>query len=268
METQYFERPGGTLAFSDFGGSGQLVLLLPGMGALRSEYRYLAPQLSQAGFRAVTVDLRGHGESSVPWDSYNVPAIGSDILALVDHFGGDPAHIVGTSKAAASVVWAAAENPNAARSVVLIGGFVREVKVNPLMAVMFWLMMHNPWRVRAWAWYYGTIYPSRKPPDFGKYIKALTSNLKQPGRFEAVNAVGNSSAQPSEVRLEQIGAPTLVIMGTKDPDFGDATAEGKYIAEHSGGELQLIEGAGHYPQTEMPEQTNPIIIEFIDKSAA
>ena len=32
MHTQYFERPEGTLAYSDYGGNGQLVLMLPGMG--------------------------------------------------------------------------------------------------------------------------------------------------------------------------------------------------------------------------------------------
>ena len=67
MQTQYFKRPEGTLAYTDYGGSGEPVLMLPGMGALRAEYRFLAPRLSAAGFRAVTVDLRGHGESSVPW---------------------------------------------------------------------------------------------------------------------------------------------------------------------------------------------------------
>jgi alpha-beta hydrolase superfamily lysophospholipase len=73
MQTQFFERPEGTLAFTEYGGSGEPVLMLPGMGALRQEYRYFAPELSQAGYRAVTVDLRGHGESSVPWDIYDVP---------------------------------------------------------------------------------------------------------------------------------------------------------------------------------------------------
>jgi hypothetical protein len=36
METRYFERPEGTLAYTDYGGDGQLTVLLPGMGALRS----------------------------------------------------------------------------------------------------------------------------------------------------------------------------------------------------------------------------------------
>jgi pimeloyl-ACP methyl ester carboxylesterase len=174
MQTQYVERPGGTLAYSDYGGDGQLVLMLPGMGALRSEYRYLAPRLSEAGYRAVTVDLRGHGESSVPWETYDVPSIGGDILAMIEHLDAGAAHLIGTSFAAGAVVWAAAERPDDIRSLVLIGAFVRAAKINPVMTALFWLMVNNPWRVRLWAMYYGTLYPTHKPDDFKDYLSHLT----------------------------------------------------------------------------------------------
>ncbi len=54
-------------------------------------------------------------------------------------------------------------------------------------------------------------------------------------------------------------------MGTKAPDFPDPVAEGKYISQKTGGRLVLIEGAGHYPQTEMPDEANPIILDFLQK---
>jgi pimeloyl-ACP methyl ester carboxylesterase len=266
MQTQYFERPEGTLAYSDYGGSGQLVLMFPGMGALRSEYRYLAPKLSQAGYRAITVDLRGHGQSSVPWKTYDVPSVGEDILALTEHLNRGATHLICTSKSAASGVWAAVERPDLFQSLILIGAFTRQVKINPIMNGLFWLMMHNPWRVRAWAMYYSTIYPSHKPADFEDYIQQLTENLKQPGRFDAANAYGNASLQPSEERLPQVEVPTMVIMGTKDPDFPDPVAEGRYIAQQTGAKLELIEDVGHYPQTEIPEKTTPLVFDFLKAS--
>ena len=55
-------------------------------------------------------------------------------------------------------------------------------------------------------------------------------------------------------------------MGTQDPDFADPVAEGKYLAQHTGGKLELIEGAGHYAQTEMPEETVPLVIDFLRNS--
>ena len=74
MDTKFFERLEGKLAYDDSGGDGDLVIMEPGMGALRSEYRYLAPVLIEAGYRVVTVDLRGQGESSVGWSEYTVAA--------------------------------------------------------------------------------------------------------------------------------------------------------------------------------------------------
>src|SRR5512135_563745 len=128
MQTQYFERPEGTLAFSDYSG-GALVLMLPGMGDLRGEYRYLASKLGEAGYRAVTVDLRGHGESSVPWKTYDVPSVGQDIIALIEHLNAGSAHVIGTSFSPAAVVWAGVERPDCFRSLVLISPFVRDANV-------------------------------------------------------------------------------------------------------------------------------------------
>ncbi len=267
MHTQYLQLPEGKLAYTDYGGDGQPVLMLPGMGALRSEYRYLAPRLREAGFRPVAADLRGHGDSSVPWSKYDVPSVGGDILALTEHLNAGAAHLVGTSFAAAAVVWAAVERPDLVRSLGLIGPFVRQVKISPVMTALFWLMTHNPWRVRLWAMYYRMLYPTHKPDDLKDYLGQLRANMAQRGRFHAALALASSSRRPSEERLRRVRAPTLVIMGTKDPDFPDPAAEGRNVAEQASGTLALIEGAGHYPQTEMPEKTAAIVIDFLRRSA-
>ncbi len=269
MDTQFFKRPEGTLAYSDYGGDGQLVLMLPGMGALRSEYRFLAPRLKEAGFHPVSMDLRGQGDSSVPWDAYDTPAVGEDILAMIEQLDCGPAHLIGTSFAGAPLVWAGVEQPRQVRSLVLIGAVVRESKINPLMSAALWIMLNNPWRVRAWTMYYPALYPTRKPDDFQSYLRELRQNLSQPGRFQAVVALGSSPRQPASERLPDVAAkhiPTLVLMGTKDPDFPDPAGEGQFLAEQTGGKLELIEAAGHYPQTEMPEKTAPLIIDFLKQT--
>jgi pimeloyl-ACP methyl ester carboxylesterase len=268
IETRFFERPEGTLAYSDYGGSGPLVLMLPGMGALRSEYRFLAPRLLAAGYRAVTVELRGLGESSVPWPAYDVPSVGGDIVALTEHLGAASAHVIGTSFSAAPAVWAAAERPVGVLSLTLIGAFVRAARLNPLMDILFRLMVSGPWRVRAWIAYYGRLYPTRQPADFKDYLKSLAANMAERGRFQAAKSLAFSSRQPSAERLSLVSAPTLVIMGAKDPDFPDPAAEGAYIAGQTGGELLMVEGAGHYPQTEMPEKVTPAITDFLKRSGS
>jgi pimeloyl-ACP methyl ester carboxylesterase len=268
VQTKYLDRGEGRLAYTDYGGDGPLVLMLPGMGALRSEYRFLAPGLADEGYHAVAADLRGHGESSARWTVYDVPSVGRDVLALVDYLdarrGG--AHLIGTSFAPAALVWAAAEKPEVVRSLTLIAPFVRTAKLNPVMAAAYALMTTGPWRVAAWGLYYGMMYPTRKPADFRQYVDALKRNMAQPGRFEAAMALANSSRQPSEERLKRVKAPVLVVMGTKDPDFPHPEAEARYVAEQTGGRMALIEGAGHYPQTEMPEKTGDLVIDFLGEA--
>ena len=82
--TKFLEVPGGTIAYDD-AGSGRVVICVPSIGDLRAEYRFLRPQLLAAGFRVVTMDIRGHGESSAGFPDYSSPASGSDILALARH---------------------------------------------------------------------------------------------------------------------------------------------------------------------------------------
>lgn len=91
--------------------------------------------------------------------------------------------------------------------------------------------------------------------------------LAQPGRFDAAVALGTCSRQPSDERLEQVKSPTLVVMGAKDPDYPDPAEEGKIVARHTGGKLVMIEGAGHYPQSEIPQATAAAIIEFLNSSS-
>lgn len=253
---------GGTLAYEEQG-SGPLVLLVPGLGDLRQEYRFLEPRLVEAGYRAVSVDLRGHGESSVGWPSYSRKALGSDLLALIDHLGGGPATIVANSFAGAGAVWAAAERPEAVESMVLIGPFVLPQPARPVLQVLMRLLFGGPWKVAAWSWYFGTLFPTRKPDDFETYRAALRANLAEPGRFEAVRAMMLSSEPEIAERLAEVRAPALVVMGTRDPDFGDPAEEARRLATGLRGEVDLIEGAGHYPHSEMPDEAAADILAFL-----
>lgn len=101
--TRFLRLPGGTIAYDDRG-SGPLVVMVPSLGDLRQEYRLLAPPLLDAGYRVVTMDLRGHGESSAGWEGYTTAAVGGDIVALLRHLGAGPATLIGTSLGAGAAV--------------------------------------------------------------------------------------------------------------------------------------------------------------------
>lgn len=107
--TQFTQIEGGRIAFDDTGGAGPVVIGIPGMGDLRSEYRLVKPMLQHAGCRVVTMDVRGFGESSAEWPDYSARAVGRDAISILQQLGAGPATIMGNSFAAGSALWAAKE---------------------------------------------------------------------------------------------------------------------------------------------------------------
>jgi pimeloyl-ACP methyl ester carboxylesterase len=267
MNTQFLKIDGGTLAYDDLG-SGPLALCAPSMGDLRAEYRFLAPQLVSAGYRVVSMDVRGHGETSPRWPDYSVGAIGSDMLALIRSLDAGPATIIGASMAAGAAVWAAAEAPELVNGLALIGPFVRG-EGTWQYRLLFSVLLSRPWGPAMWLRYFNTLYPSRKPADFDAYCARLSANLKEAGRLEALMSMLMASKSASEQRLARVKAPTLVIMGSQDPDFKNPTfkspqAEAQYVAGNLHSSVEMIAGAGHYPHAEMPDVTGPLILSFLE----
>lgn len=267
MPTQFLTRTNGIIAYDDIGGNGPLVVCIPGLGDLRQEYRFLAPQLIDAGFRVVTMDLRGHGESSVGWPEYSTSAVGSDIVALVEYLNAGPAFIVGTSLAAGSAVWAAAEVPDHIAGQVLIGPFVRNVPISFVDKLMIKLALTQRWGVPAWSMFYKSLYPTSPPVDLSAYCRVLKENLREPGRFAALQGMMWRPKENIESRLDLVKTPSLIMMGTKDPDFKNPgpEEEARWLADRLRGGLIMVEGAGHYPHAEMPMQVGPQIIAFLQK---
>jgi pimeloyl-ACP methyl ester carboxylesterase len=126
--TEFLDVADGRIAY-EVTGQGPLVVLAHGMGDNRNAFRFLAPQLAQAGYRVAAADLRGHGESSTGWSSYTRTDTAADLLALIRHLGG-PAVIVGHSFAGGSATIAAAQAPDLVSAVVEISPFTRVAKIS------------------------------------------------------------------------------------------------------------------------------------------
>src|SRR3982751_6343731 len=124
-DTRYLDLPDGRLAYED-NGDGPLVVCVPAMADIRAEYRFLTPLLVAAGYRVVAIDLRGMGESSVPWPAYGSEPTGRDLVALLRHLDAGPALIYGCSLGAGAAVHVAAEAPELLRGIVMAGPFVRD----------------------------------------------------------------------------------------------------------------------------------------------
>jgi pimeloyl-ACP methyl ester carboxylesterase len=234
------------------------------MGDLRGEYRFLAPQLAAAGYRVICMDVRGHGETSVHWPDYSVAGIGSDMLALIRNLNSGPAVIVGTSMAAGAAVCAAVEAPELVTGLMLLDPVVRGDSPwwgNLLYSVLF----ARPWGPAFWLRYFSSLYPTHKPADFAQYTAALSANLKEAGRMEALKSMVAASKKASELLLTKVNTPTLVLMGALDRDFKDPEEEATFVAQSLRGTYQMITEAGHYPHAELPEVTVPIVLDFVKK---
>lgn len=265
MSTSYLEVQGGKIAYEEAGadtGNGPLVILVPGMGSFRAEYRFLAPQIASAGYRVISMDLRGQGESSTNWKDFSVSAIGSDVLALIRSLGAGPAIIAGASYGGGVAVSAAAEAPDLVEGLVLLDPVVRG-EASLLTKLFYSALLARPWGPAMWLRYIPKLFPSRKPADFAQYCATLKANLEKPGRMEAFLGMINATNSGSEVRLARVKAPALVVMGSKDADFKDPQAEAEWVSKSLRGRYEMIEGAGHYPHAEMPEVTGPLVLAFL-----
>jgi pimeloyl-ACP methyl ester carboxylesterase len=261
--TQFLKLPGGQIAYDDSGGSGPLVICVPGLGDMRQQYRFLAPRLVAAGFRVVTMDLPGHGESSVEWPEYSPAIVGADIVAMVRHLGASKAFIVGNSMAGGSAAWAAAEIPDNIGGIVLIDPFTRVIPTSSFLLAFLKVAMMRPWGPSFWSMYYGSLYKTAPPADLDSYRAVLVANLKEPGRIEATKALIFASQAPCEARIPDVHAPVLVVMGTRDSDFSNPGAEADWVASHLHGKKLMVEGAGHYPHVEYPDIVAPAVIDFV-----
>jgi pimeloyl-ACP methyl ester carboxylesterase len=73
------------------------LLFLHGGGQTRHAWGSTAEKVASQGWRAVTIDLRGHGDSDwAPNGDYSFTAFGGDVVAVVDQLGRPPV-LVGAS---------------------------------------------------------------------------------------------------------------------------------------------------------------------------
>jgi pimeloyl-ACP methyl ester carboxylesterase len=271
-EGLYVEVPGGRIAY-EVTGQGPLIVLSHGIGDLRQSYRFLAPLLINAGYRVASADVRGHGDSSIGFESISRSDVAGDLLALIRRLGG-PAVIVGQSISGGAATIAAAKAPEMVAAIVEINPFTRTQKPN--VGALLRIGRYRRGIVRlggtqlfrslsAWLRYLDLAYPT-KPADYDDYMAALRARLREPGRMSEFLKTFKSTPADAEAQLPNVRCPVLIVMGTADPDFPDPAAEGEAIvaALRPGvGTLRILEGAGHYVHAERPNELAALVISFL-----
>jgi pimeloyl-ACP methyl ester carboxylesterase len=266
-DVHHLARPEGRISYT-VTGVGPLVVAVPGMGDLRSSYRELTAPLADAGFRVAVLDLRGHGDSDTTFREYGDTATASDILALIDELGG-PAVVIGNSMAGSAAVVAAADRPDAVAGLVLISPFLREAQSAGARAVtraMYRALFARPWGAAAWASYYAkTLNRGTQAPWLGEHVAEIRAALSDPAKLRSfrrlTTQLDHSVVEP---RVASVTAPSLVIVGSVDPDYTDPTAELTAMGTSLGAETLLVDGVAHYPHAARPDIVTPRILGFIE----
>jgi pimeloyl-ACP methyl ester carboxylesterase len=259
-EIRSLDRRDGAVAY-EVNGTGPLIICIPGMGELRSSFRFLAPQLLAAGYRVAMMDLRGHGDSDHSFAEYGDGPTAGDIQALTLKLGG-PAILVGNSMSAGSAVLVAAQHPEIVSGLVLLGPFVRDPDHSALARLATKVLMARLWAVAAWNLYLPKLYAGTRPADFSQYRAALTAAMRRPGYARAFSLTTRTRHHDAAQALPVVRAPALVVMGEQDPDFPDPTSEAHWITDTLHGELLMVPQAGHYPHSQRPDIVGPAVTTF------
>ncbi|MGX6604630.1 alpha/beta fold hydrolase [Micromonosporaceae bacterium Da 78-11] len=274
--TEYLTVDGGTIAY-EVSGDGPLVVLAHGMGDSRAAYRFVVPGLVAAGYRVAAADLRGCGDSSATWTEYSRTAIAGDLIALVRHLGG-PAVLVGHSISGGAVTIAAAQEPALISGVVELAPFTRKqsIKLGDLRVKRFRAGMTRLLgatvlgNVGLWKSYLDVAYPGAKPADWTTELGRIDGKLREPGRMKVLQKMGQTAPTDAGAQLANVQCPVLIIEGTLDPDWADPAAEGRAILADlpaGRGTLELIDGAGHYPHAQFPDQVVALLLAFLKVNA-
>ncbi|PWJ79473.1 pimeloyl-ACP methyl ester carboxylesterase [Pseudaminobacter salicylatoxidans] len=211
--TQFFTHDGFELAFIDRApaqGEGQPVLLIHGFASSHL-VNWVSPgwvkTLTEAGYRAIALDNRGHGLSSKSYeaDDYTPEKMASDAAALLDHLGIEHAHVMGYSMGARISAFMALATPEKVTTLVFGGlGFGMIDGVGDWDPIADALLADDP----------AAIGHTR-----GKMFRAFADQTRSDRRALAA-CISTSRAELTEAEVARIMQPTLIAVGTTDDIAG------------------------------------------------
>lgn len=121
VEPGDFDHRGHRIAYTSYGTGPQAVILIHGLLLSQKMHLPIATAIARRGYRAITIDVLGHGVSDRPRDMsvYSMTQFGEQVIALLDHLGLEDALLAGTSLGANISLEAALAAPDRVRGMVI-----------------------------------------------------------------------------------------------------------------------------------------------------
>ncbi len=278
-------RDGVPLAWASYGDGPTTVVLMPAWSIVNSrmwkaQVAYLARHV-----RVVTFDGRGSGRSGRPLDAaaYTDEQYADDTVAVLDDAGVDRAVLVGLSCGASWAIRVAAGQPDRVQGIVAIGAACGFPVAQPERDQYVWSQPYDTYR--GWAKYNKHYWLNGGYEDFARFFAGemftephSTKQIEDvtgwaldvgPEVLAAATAgrlgCDGATCTPLEPLCAALRCPVLAIHGTDDHVRTHAISE--RLAELTGAELLLVEGAGHGLPGRDPVLVNREILAFVDRVA-
>jgi pimeloyl-ACP methyl ester carboxylesterase len=213
-------------------GEGAPIVLVHGFASTKDVnwvYPAWVSELRKGGRRAIALDSRGHGESSKLYDpaQYSIPAMSSDILALMDHLSIDRADVMGYSLGGRIAAWLGLNAPARLRSAILGGIGIAMIEGG------------GPGENVAAALEAPSLDDVSDP--VGRTFRAFADQTRS-DRLALAACLRGSRGLMTQAEVARIAVPVLIAVGTADEVAGSAHALGDIIP-HS--EVLDIPGRDH-----------------------
>ena len=238
-------------------GEGPLSLLfIHGWAGSGGYWEELLAELDLGGMRAVTYDLRGHGESEKRATAFTYEALATDALAVADAAGARRFVIVGFSMGAKFAQHVACAHPDRVLGLILVGGC-------PACGIPFPEAIRRDW--------------SRRAGDADRLKEVTAGYITRPVSEDVMDRWAASAATVSEAvldeslrictdvsfagRLASIRVPTLVVGGVHDTIFSPDVLRGVQ-ASIPGARLALVD-SNHEIPIEAPRELAGLVSAFV-----
>jgi pimeloyl-ACP methyl ester carboxylesterase len=260
-------------------GHGPDVLLLHGLGGTRASLFETAAALGQR-YRVHAPDLPGFGSSSKPARApYNARWYAETMLSFMDAQDISHAHVVGNSMGGRIAIEMGLMEPERIRSLGLLCPAVAWVKrgFHPLVRLLrpeFGLLPHgfsrNTVASQFWSLFYDR---DLVDPEVGELMVdefrriyqsagARLAFLASARNIYLEAPYGRHGFYP---RLAELRPPAMFIWGSHDGLV--PAAFGRHVRKWlPSAEQVTIQGCGHVPQVERPEETNDLLMRFIARN--
>ncbi|HJR26324.1 MAG TPA: alpha/beta hydrolase [Acidimicrobiales bacterium] len=278
---------GVAIAVHEWGDEGAPPLLLAhgGMDFART-FDVFAPLLADAGWRVVSWDHRGHGDSAhAALYSWEVDL--RDALQVFDSVSGDAMPVVAHSKGGSLMLQLADALPHRVSTLVNIDGLpsrrsfpdVSDHQRTKLMEqeITGWLdhrrsladKQRRPGTIDELAERRGRMNP-RLDPAWLRYLVTAGAREDADGwRWKIDPTIRFGGFGPwrpewSMMRLPDIGVPVLAVLGTEADPLGWGTPPDDVLSHlPPGGRLEVVEGAGHFIHIERPHDVAALVLEHV-----